>query len=104
MPIARIPTRCRSYRALSILVEKVKLLERVKGKINPRQEKALPRMFAEGPHGFRGGLSAGNYQTITGATSATATRDLAELVKLGALVRQGERRYTRYHLAIDSED
>ena len=57
-------------------------------------------MMAEGPDGFVGGLSAHNYRTITEAASATATRDLAELVELGALERVGERRYTRYHLTI----
>src|SRR3546814_21013652 len=57
-------------------------------------------MMTEGPDGFVGGLSAHNYRTITDAASATATRDLAELVELGALERAGERRYARYHLAI----
>lgn len=94
----------RTIRKIRFLIEKAKLLERVKEKINSRQEKALLRMFAEGPDGFQGGLSAGNYQTITGAASATATRDLAELVELGALSRQGERRYARYYLAVEYGD
>lgn len=59
--------------------------------------------MAEGPDGFEGGLSALNYRTITDAASATATRDLAELVELGALVRIGERCYARYHLSIATE-
>ena len=94
----------RTIRKIRFLIEKAKLLERMKEQINPRQEKALLRMFAEGPDGFQGGLSAGNYQTITGAASATATRDLAELVELGALSRQGERRYARYYLAVEYGD
>jgi Fic family protein len=44
-------------------------------------------------------VSAGNYRTITGASLATATRDLADLVDKGALIRTGERRYARYRLA-----
>ncbi|MDX2287919.1 MAG: hypothetical protein NW217_03755 [Hyphomicrobiaceae bacterium] len=52
----------------------------------------------EGPDGFEGGLSAGKYAAITGAAPATAGRDLAELVKLGALVRTGQLRGTRYWL------
>ena len=36
-------------------------------------------MLREGPGGFRGGLSAGNYATITGALTATTTRDLADM-------------------------
>jgi Fic family protein len=44
-------------------------------------------MFQEGPEGFEGGLSAGDYITITGASPATTIRGLADLVEKGALVR-----------------
>ena len=81
-------------------VDKMKLLNRLRDRLNHRQEKALLRMLREGPEGFAGGLSAGNYMTITGAPSATATRDLADSVAKGALWRTGERRYARYHLTI----
>jgi Fic family protein len=57
-------------------------------------------MLREGPGGFKGGLSACNYATVTGASAATATRDLADLVNKGALLGVGERRYARYHVAI----
>jgi Fic family protein len=90
----------RTIETINFLIEKIRLLDRLKGKINPRQEKALIRMMAEGLDGFAGGLSAQNYRTITDAASATATRDLADLVELGALERIGERRYARYHLKI----
>ncbi len=63
-----------------------------------RQEKALLRMFAEGPQGFKGGLSSENYLSITKTSKATATRDLTDLVDKGVLQRSGELRYTRYHL------
>ncbi len=85
---------------VEFLIDKAKLLGRLKGQINERQEKALLRMFREGPEGFIGGLSAGKYSTITGASPATTTRDLAELVEKGALVREGDRRYARYHLNV----
>jgi Fic family protein len=55
-------------------------------------------MFAEGPAGFKGGLSAENYISITKTTRATATRDLNDLVEKGALIKTGELRYTRYRL------
>ncbi|WP_336960501.1 Fic family protein [Sphingobium aquiterrae] len=90
----------RTIESIRFLIEKTRLLDRLRGRINARQEKALIRMMGEGPDGFVGGLSAHNYRTITEAASATATRDLAELVELGALERVGERRYTRYHLTI----
>jgi hypothetical protein len=52
--------------------------------------------------GFTGGLSAGNYVTITGTSAATARRDLAELVDMGGLVRTGERKGTRYWLPFET--
>lgn len=88
----------RTLTRIRFLIEKTRLLDRLRDQINERQEKALIRMFAEGPDGFTGGLSANNYRTITGATTATATRDLADLVRLGALRREGERKSTRYYL------
>jgi len=68
--------------------------------LNERQDKALARMFREGIEGFKGGLSAENYISITGAPRATATRDLQDLVAMGALTRTGELRHTRYRLNI----
>lgn len=65
---------------LHFLIEKSKLMNFLDGKINPRQEKVLLRMFAEGPAGFKGGLSAENYIAISKTSRATATRDLADLV------------------------
>jgi Fic family protein len=70
----------------------------VRDQLNTRQEKAVLRMFEAGPEGFVGGMSAGNYMSITGAPSATATRDLADLVERGVLRRTGERKATRYYL------
>ncbi len=140
---------------LNFIIEKSKLLTRLDGRLNLRQEKALLRMFEEGPKGFQGGLyrnhlknrefgkeappnshaervtiaerqgtsehanlevkptqpktdssgdfgiSAEKYIAITGASRATATRDLIELVDLGALFKTGELRHTRYWLKID---
>ena len=57
-------------------------------------------MLEAGPDGFEEGLSARNYIAITGAAPATATRDLADLVSKGALIRTGNGRYARYHVAI----
>lgn len=83
---------------IRFLIDKTRLLDRLRGAMNERQERALLRLFRQGPDGFEGGLSAGNYRTITGASLATATRDLSDLVEKGALTRVGERRYTRYRL------
>lgn len=98
---AVLEAQTRTIDAIGFLIAKTRLFDALRGQLNPRQEKALLRMFAEGPDGFTGGLSAHNYRTITDAAPATATRDLAELVALGALTRVGERRYARYYLALD---
>ncbi len=85
---------------LYFLIEKSKILTDLSGKINERQEKVLMRVFAEGLNGFKGGLSADNYISITKTSKATATRDLADLVEKGALVKKGLLRHTRYFLNI----
>ncbi len=90
----------RTMAIIEFLIDKTRLLDRVGGLLNDRQMKMLLRMLREGPDGFRGGLSAGNYITITGATTATASRDLADMVAKGVLNREGERRHARYHVNI----
>jgi Fic family protein len=85
---------------VDFLVGKARFYERLRGQLNERQERVIARMFREGIDGFRGGLSAENYVTISKASRATATRDLQDLVEKGALTRSGELRYTRYHLNI----
>lgn len=95
-----IEAQRRTVALVEFLIDKTKLLDQLKGQLNARQEKTLLRMFREGPEGFRGGLSAGKYSSITGASPATTTRDLTDLVEKGALVREGERRYARYRLSV----
>ena len=72
--------------------------------LNDRQQKALTRMFREGPEGFKGGMSARKYVKITDCSKATATRDLAELVKSGALKKQdGGGRSTHYEIVLPAQ-
>ena len=95
-----IEAQRRTIALVDFLIDKTKQLYRLKGELNERQTKALLRMFREGPEGFQGGLSAGKYTTITGASPATTTRDLSDLVSKGALTRDGELRHARYRLNI----
>jgi Fic family protein len=95
-----IEAQRRTLRQVEFILAKSRVMEGVWGALNPRQEKALLRMFAAGPECFIGGMSAANYMKITAAPPATATRDLAELAAIGALTRTGERKATRYHLNI----
>lgn len=85
---------------IEFLINKTKFYDKFRDQFNERQEKVISRMFKEGPEGFKGGLSADNYLTITGTSRATATRDLTELIKLNALIKTGEKRHTRYWLNI----
>ena len=89
-----------SIQLLYFLIEKSKMLTTFSKQLNPRQERVLLRMFAEGVSGFKGGLSAENYIAITKTSRATATRDLTHLVQIGALFKTGELRHTRYWLKI----
>jgi Fic family protein len=91
-----------TQRMIDFLIQKTRLYDKVKSQLNERQEKALARIFREGVEGFKGGLSAENYISITGAARATATRDLQDLVEKGVLIRTGALKSTRYHLNIES--
>lgn len=87
-----------TLKRVEFFVAKARFYERMRGRLNERQDKAIGRMFREGIDGFKGGMSAEKYIAITGASRATATRDLADLAAKGALTKTGERRHTRYHL------
>jgi Fic family protein len=95
-----IEAQRRTLAMIEFLIDKTKLLDRIRGELNDRQEKALFQMFKEGPEGFKGGMSASKYSIITGASPATATRDLADLTEKGALTREGERRHAHYKLSV----
>lgn len=86
---------------VGFLISKTHFYDRYRHQLNERQAKAIARVFREGPAGFKGGLSADNYLSITGTSRATATRDLQDLVEKGAFRRTGERRHTRYWLVLE---
>jgi Fic family protein len=89
-----------TIRRVDFYVAKAKFYQRHRGTLNERQEKVIGRIFREGIDGFKGGLSAENYISITGTSRATATRDLQNLIERGALTKTGELRHTRYHLSL----
>ncbi len=93
-----LAAQAHTLRGLDFLLANTRLWDRVRGQLNPRQEKALSRLMHAGVNGFVGGLSASKYMAITGAPPATAGRDLMHLVALGALRRTGELKGTRYWL------
>lgn len=85
---------------IEFIINKGKFLHQHETQMNPRQLKAILRIFDEGVKGFKGGLSAKNYMAITGAPSSTATRDLNDLVHKGILTKTGSLKATRYGLNI----
>jgi Fic family protein len=87
-----------TLKIVEFTINKNKFFTNYASLFNPRQEKVIKRMFEEGIEGFRGGLSAKNYQVISGASPATTTRDLQELVALNAFFKTGELKHSRYYL------
>jgi Fic family protein len=69
--------------------------------MNERQRKVLNRMLDAGPGRFEGGLTTRKYVGMTGASPATASRDIADLVAKGLLAPGAAGgRSTYYDLAI----
>ncbi|WP_019991189.1 Fic family protein [Rudanella lutea] len=86
---------------IRFIVFKARYFDRYRGQFNDRQLKVALRLFGEGLDGFKGGLSADNYTRIAKTSRATTTRDLAEMVEMGALKKEGKLRYTRYYLPME---
>jgi len=96
-----LDAQLRARTTIAFVLEKARCWDRFDAQVNERQRKVLARMFRAGPEGFEGGISAKKYASITGASKATATRDLADLLQAGALRRlPGGGRSTRYELAL----
>jgi Fic family protein len=95
-----LEAQANTRKRIEFIIEKTKLYDKLREKMNPRQEKVIERMFREGVDGFKGGLSAENYIAITSAPRTTVTRDLNDLVAKGALIKTGQLKHTRYYLNI----
>ncbi len=83
---------------IQLAISKNRYFQRFETSLNERQLKAVRRLYDAEPDGFDGGLSAKKYSAITGASKATATRDLQHLLSIGALRQEGQGRSTRYWL------
>lgn len=83
-------------------LQKAKFFDRFKTQLNDRELKAVNRMLDEGPDGFKGGMNAKKYMSLTGASKATATRDLQNMRDLGVLVAEGRGRSVCYQLNLES--
>ena len=72
--------------------------------LSPRQRKVLNVLLDAGPGGFEGGMSTKKYESLTGTSRASASRDLSELEDWGLLLRAGNGRSTRYYPNIPGWD
>ncbi len=67
--------------------------------ISAEQRKVLNRLLDGGERGFRGGISAAQYQKVAKVSKATATRHLTDLLEKGCLQKlPGGGRSTRYRI------
>lgn len=96
-----IQAQATTIKRIEFIITKARFFEHFQDSLNQRQTKALLRVFKEGIDGFKGGLSAENYMAITGATRPTTTRDLKALADIGALVKTGYLKSTRYYLNLN---
>ncbi len=87
-----------SLTLIDFLIQKAKFYDVHKNNMNERQLKVVSRIFKEGISGFKGGLSAEKYISITSTSRATATRDLSDLVSKKILTQTGFLKSTRYYL------
>jgi len=95
-----LDAQSRSEEQIDFILRKVKFFDRFRDRLNERQRKVINRMLDEGPDGFEGGMNARKYIGITKTSKATATRDMQNLVEIGAFRRSGSAggRSTRYQV------
>lgn len=96
-----IEAQKQTIKLVDFVIAKAKFFNAYETLLNPRQKKAILRIFKEGPRGFSGGFSAKNYMSIVKIPSATATRDLRNLVDKGIFTKTGKLKSTRYVLNFD---
>jgi Fic family protein len=69
--------------------------------INDRQRKVINVLLDAGPNGFVGGMNTRKYVNLSGASRATAYRELADLVEKGCLAASGGGRSVSYQFRWD---
>jgi Fic family protein len=87
---------------IEFTLKKTKFFDRFKDQFNERQLTVIKRMLEEGTKGFQGGMNATKYIGLTKTSKATATRDMQQLLEIGAFVLAGKAggRSTSYNVAL----
>lgn len=85
---------------IDFTLKKTKFFDKFKDQLSERQLKVIRRMLEEGPKGFAGGMNASKYGSLAKISKATATRDLQDMLKIGAIMLFGEAggRSTKYQV------
>lgn len=83
-------------KTVNLTVRKAHFYAKYKDQLSRTELKAIGKMFGAGPKGFQGGMTTSKYVRINRVSRATASRDLARLVKIGALEKRGDGRSTHY--------
>jgi len=87
-------------KTIQFTIKKMKFFDKYDKIFNDRQKKVINRILEEGINGFKGGMNAKKYISITDTSKATATRDLQELAAMNVFVIKGLGRSTSYELDI----
>lgn len=85
-------------KTINLTVRKAHFYAKYGDQLSTTNLKAIGKMFGTGPKGFQGGMTANKYVRINRVSKPTATRELAELTRIGALERRGAGRSTHYVL------
>ncbi len=75
---------------IAFILKKTKFFDRFRDQFNDRQHLIIRRMLEEGPQGFEGGMNARKYMGLTKTSKATATRDMQQLLEIGAFALVGK--------------
>lgn len=75
---------------IDFTLKKAKFFDRFKDRLNDRQLTVIKRMLEEGIKGFEGGMNARKYVSVTKTSKATATRDMQDLLEIGAFILAGK--------------
>lgn len=86
--------------AMNFVAAKRDYLTKYERHFSDRARKVILRMFEDGEEGVRAGLSAAKWMRMTKVSKPTATRELSELEKTGAVIAVGAGPQTRYRLAV----
>ncbi|HVU84060.1 MAG TPA: hypothetical protein VHC50_04420, partial [Puia sp.] len=85
---------------IDFTLRKTRFFDHYKNQLNERQLIVVNRMLDEGPKGFEGGMNARKYIGLTKTSKATATRDMQQLLEMGAFIQSDRTggRSTSYRL------